>query len=179
MPARTRFLVPPVLAAAMFLAACGSDDGTIAAVSSTPAEATTSESGEADPCASTEGGPGTAVTVSERPFSPIQLDATSVEAGPTTFTVTNQGPGAHDLVVLGTDLAPNKLPLTDDGVAVDEKAAGVTLVGKTDFINVGCAASLTVDLEKGDYVLICNLSGPPGSPGHYESGMVSPTFTVT
>ncbi len=117
--------------------------------------------------------------MTERGFQPIELDTTSVKAGPTTFTVTNPvGFDAHELVVLRTDLAPNKLPLTDDRTQVDEKARGVTLIGKTDFINVGCAASVTLDLQKGDYVLICNLPGFPGGPGHYEEGMVAPPFTV-
>lgn len=179
MPARTHVFVPAVLAAALILVACGGDDGTTAAASS-PTQAPTEASDETDPCPSLEEGPGTAVAVNMPGFRSIEIDTTSVKAGPTTFTVTSpQGPAAHELVVLRTDLAPNKLPLTDDGTAADERAPGVVLLGKTDSSNTGCPTSLTLDLQKADYVLICNLPGPPGGMGHYETGMVAPPFTVT
>ncbi len=181
MPARSAFIAGLALAAAMLLAACSSDNGSTAAASSTAAQSTTSESSAPDPCASTAGGAGTAVAVTERGTgSPLmELDTTSVKQGATTFTVTKRGPGPHEHVVQRTDLAPDNLPLTDDGTQVNEKAPDLTLIGKTPFMNVGCATSITLDLPKGDYVLICNLPGLPGAPGHYQFGMVAPPFTVT
>jgi uncharacterized cupredoxin-like copper-binding protein len=160
----------------MLLVACSGGAATTSAATSTPPQATPGDSTGADRCAITEPGPGSAVAVGEG--APIRLDTTSVDAGPTTFTVTNDGLIGHELVVLRTDLAPNKLPLTDDGKVADERGPGVTRVGTTDLIDVGCAASLTLHLQTGTYVLICNLPGPPDSPGHYEGGMVAPPFTV-
>src|SRR6188472_2785200 len=45
----------------------------------------------------------------------IELGATTAPAGPVTFAVTNGGTTLHEFVVLRTDLAPDKLPLTADG----------------------------------------------------------------
>ena len=185
MTAHPRFIAGPAVAIAMLFVACSGDNTTTLA-SSTPAQATAYQSNQADPCASTEEATGTAVTVTERGVGTprVELDTTTVETGPTTFTVTNLGPGAHELVVLRTDLAPNKLPLTDDGTEANEKAPGVSLIGKTDLINSGCAASVTFDLQKGDYVLICNLPGLPSggsgtAEGHYEGVMFAGPFRVT
>jgi hypothetical protein len=185
MTAHPRFIAGPAVAIAMLFVACSGDNTTTLA-SSTPAQATAYQSNQADPCASTEEATGTAVTVTERGVGTprVELDTTTVETGPTTFTVTNLGPGAHELVVLRTDLAPNKLPLIDDGTEANERAPGVTLIGKSDLIQSGCAASVTFDLQKGDYVLICNLPGLPSggtgtAEGHYEGGMFARPFRVT
>ena len=65
---------------------------------------------------------------------------------------------------LQTDLAADQLP-TDDNGDVDEEGEGVTLVDEIEDIQGGSSESLTVNLDAGSYVLICNL------PGHYQQGM--------
>ena len=91
-------------------------------------------------------------------------DKDSVSAGTVAFAAKNTGATEHDLIVLKTDLAPNALVIKA-GI-VDEKASG-TLIGEIelDKLGRGESASMTLELEPGSYVLICNL------PAHYLRGM--------
>jgi uncharacterized cupredoxin-like copper-binding protein len=73
----------------------------------------------------------------------------------------------HNLVVVRSDLAPDRLP-TASGI-VDERR--VTFVGRTEELVPGSGARLSVTLAAGKYVLICNVIG------HYNSGQFA-AFTV-
>ena len=86
-----------------------------------------------------------------------------VRPGLVTFTVTNQGTIAHELVVLK---GSRKLVPSGAGT-VSEKDA----VGSVRDIAPGTSKSLTLNLEKGAYELVCNLSG------HFARGMHG-RFTV-
>jgi uncharacterized cupredoxin-like copper-binding protein len=98
----------------------------------------------------------------------IALDRTSVPAGPITFNVKNAGTVEHELVVLRTNLAQDKIPadLEEPG-KMDETGN----LGETGEVPVGTSKSFTVTLPAGSYVLICN------EVGHYAGGMHLP-FTV-
>lgn len=85
----------------------------------------------------------------------------TVKAGPTKIGIRNRGSQPHDLVVLRTDLAPDRLPY-DAGRA---KAGEPGLVGRSNELRAGGTAALTLTLEPGQYVLICNVAG------HYGLGM--------
>jgi cytochrome c oxidase subunit 2 len=87
--------------------------------------------------------------------------APTVAAGTVSFEVKNAGAVPHEFVVIQTDLAPDALPQVN--AAVDESK--VTIVGRTDLLNAGDTATLTVTLPPGKYVVICNV------PGHYALGM--------
>ena len=108
-------------------------------------------------------------------------EVASVGAGAVTFAIENIGPeDAHEFVVLKTDLAPDALPVDENG-AVTEDVDGITLIGEAEDIEVGGTASLDVDLTPGKYVLICNIlqTEPDGSlEAHYKVGMRTP-FEVT
>jgi uncharacterized cupredoxin-like copper-binding protein len=108
----------------------------------------------------TSAGGGTAVAATEKDFS-ISIDPTEVAAGEVTFTINNEGPSAHEFVVVQTDTAPGDLPVKDGLVEED----GITVVDEAEDIAPSTTATLTVDLEAGSYVIICNL------PGHYQQGM--------
>jgi uncharacterized cupredoxin-like copper-binding protein len=101
----------------------------------------------------------------------IAADPDSASAGDVTFDVTNDAEQTHEFVVFQTDLAPDQLP-TDEGGDVDEAGEGVALVDEIEDIEGGSTQSLTVNLDTGSYVLICNL------PGHYGQGMHA-GFTVS
>jgi uncharacterized cupredoxin-like copper-binding protein len=120
--------------------------------------------GQASPAPTTE-----EVSVTEEDFS-ISDSPGSAPAGEVRFNIRNEGPSTHELVVIRTDLLEAELP-TSKGV-VDEGAEGVEVATEEEDIAPDASASLTVDLEPGTYVLICNL------PGHYQAGMHA-TFTVT
>ena len=92
-----------------------------------------------------------AVTVADFSVTP---DPDSASAGDVTFDITNDAGQTHEFVVFKTDLAPDQLP-TDENGDVDE----------VEDIEGGSTKSLTVNLDAGSYVLICNL------PGHYAQGM--------
>ena len=139
---RALFALVAVLAIASV--ACSSDS------SSSPAGTT----------ATSPAGGGTAIAATEKDFS-IALDSTEVAAGEVTFTINNEGPSAHEFVVIATDTAPGDLPVKDGLVEED----GITVVDEAEDIAPSTTASLPIDLEAGSYVIICNL------PGHYEQGM--------
>jgi hypothetical protein len=97
-------------------------------------------------------------------------DTTSAPAGEVTFTVTNTGPDdVHEFVVVKTDLAPESLPTEANG-SVDEVGEGIEPVDEIEDIAVGSTQSVTVDLEAGSYVLMCNIYDEAEKEAHYQQG---------
>ncbi len=92
-----------------------------------------------------------------------------LSAGATTFVVSNSGVLTHEFVVFRTDLPADKLPMTADGVEVDEDA--LQAMGEVEDVLPGTTQEFTVTLEPGAYVAICNIEN------HYGYGMVT-TFMV-
>jgi uncharacterized cupredoxin-like copper-binding protein len=128
-------------------------------------------------CGGGESGGPVAITLQE--FA-VSADPASVPAGSVTFDVTNDGPDdVHEFVVIATDLGPTELPVDADG-AVEEGGEGMEVVDEIEDIPVGESPTLTVDLEAGNYVLICNIlqEEPNGTlEAHYAEGMRT-GFTV-
>lgn len=87
----------------------------------------------------------------------------TVRAGETKIGVRNRGSQPHDLVVLRTDLAPDKVPYDAGKAKADESG----LIARTKELRAGGTAAITAALEPGQYVLICNVAG------HYGLGMRS------
>jgi uncharacterized cupredoxin-like copper-binding protein len=115
------------------------------------------------------GGGGT-VGVTLQEFSVIPAEE-SVAAGEVTFEVENTGPeDVHEFVVIKTDLAPDALPTDENGV-VEEEGEGMEVIDEIEDIPVGETQSLTVDLEAGNYVLICNIWDEEEEEAHYAVGM--------
>lgn len=101
----------------------------------------------------------------------------SLSAGEITFNTTNAGEFPHELVVIRTDSAPDALPTAADG-GVDESQ--VNVVGRIDIFDPG-TTSVALDLDKGNYALICNIVIVPegGDPiSHWAFGMAT-GFTVS
>jgi hypothetical protein len=116
----------------------------------------------------------------------VEAESDSVPAGRVTFDVTN-GAGTHDLYVLRTDLPAGDLPEDEPGtltrrdpetgeletldllergpnlepdVEVDKpnlRAPEIDVLGSIEPMEAGEIDSLTLDLESGHYVLMCNL----------------------
>lgn len=97
----------------------------------------------------------------------ITVDRTSIAAGPVTFVVKNTGGMEHELVVIQTDVAQDKLATGDEAGKMDETGN----LGETGTMIAGGSNTFTVTLPTGHYVLICN------EVGHYTSGMHM-AFTV-
>lgn len=111
-------------------------------------------------------GDGTTVAVGLKEFA-IDLDRKDAPAGAATFKTTNKGTTPHELVVIKTDLAADRLAVKDRSV----DASGLTVLGAITELASARSASQTFELTAGKYVLICNL------PAHYQAGMRT-AFTV-
>jgi len=111
------------------------------------------------------GGP-TKIDVSLKTYT-ITPSATTAKAGEITFHITNDATDqTHEFVVFKTDLPEDQLPVNSEGV-VDEEAPGLTLIDEAEDIGPGVSKDLTVTLEPGNYVLVCNTA----LNQHYQHGM--------
>jgi uncharacterized cupredoxin-like copper-binding protein len=108
--------------------------------------------------------PGTPVNVRLQDFK-VQEDAAVVPAGTVSFRIHNQGPTTHQLLVVRTDHAPDKLPLQRDGLTVNEDAPGMDFLDEAQGLDIDDRKTLVLRLAPGQYVLYCNLEG------HYLGGM--------
>lgn len=123
------------------------------------------------------GGGGGTVDVTLQEFS-ISTDPTSGDAGEFTFEAMNEGPDdTHEFVVIKTDLGLTDLP-TDDTGAVDEDGEGIEVIGEIEDVEVGQSKSVTLTLDAGNYVLICNIYDEDEQEAHYQEGMRT-SFTVS
>jgi uncharacterized cupredoxin-like copper-binding protein len=120
---------------------------------------------------------GTSVQLTLQEWAVLPVPA-SAQAGPVTFQVTNSGPDdIHEFVVLKTDLDPGALP-TDANGAVTEEATGMEVIDEIEDIPVGQSRELTVTLDPGKYVLLCNIYSEDENESHYQLGMRT-AFDVT
>lgn len=117
----------------------------------------------------TSGGAGDGTVSATLKDFDLSLSTSTAPAGEVTFDITNDGPSVHEFVVFHTDLAADGLG-TEDGL-VDEDLDGLDLVDEAEDIEPDATTSLTVDLDPGAYVVLCNIQG------HYEAGMYS-AFTI-
>jgi uncharacterized cupredoxin-like copper-binding protein len=90
---------------------------------------------------------------------------TSAKAGKVTFSVTNAGKTEHELVVIRTTTKAADLSKNGKG-----KASEKGNVGEVE-LAAGASKTLTLNLKKGHYALICNVDM------HYMAGMHA-DFTV-
>jgi len=161
-----RVLRSTAVALSMFglLTACGSSGGG----SSSPAATTAAGGGGVTVPADTGGTP-VSVTAADQSDTAQTLTVapTSVKAGKVTFTFTNTGNRQHEMIVLKTDDAFDKLV-----VASDNKVSEDASVGEISETDAGKTVTKTFDLAAGNYVLVCNIEK------HYAQGMRS-AFTVT
>jgi len=109
----------------------------------------------------TDADTGPTVTATVKDFS-IAIDPTEIAGGEVTFSISNEGPSAHEFVVIESDDAPGDLPVEDGEVTED----GLDVIGEAEDIAPSTTADpLTLTLPAGQYVIICNVTG------HYEQGM--------
>jgi uncharacterized cupredoxin-like copper-binding protein len=107
---------------------------------------------------------GTPVNVRLEDFK-VQRDMAVVPAGTVSFRILNQGPTTHEVNVVRTDRAPDKLPLQRDGLTVNEDAPGIDFLDEAEGLDIDDRQTLVLGLAPGHYVLYCNLEG------HYLGGM--------
>jgi uncharacterized cupredoxin-like copper-binding protein len=95
----------------------------------------------------------------------VRGDVAVVPAGTVTFRIRNQGPTTHEVIVVRTDRAPDKLPLQSDGLTVNEEGRDIEFLDEAEGLDIDDRQTMVLDLAPGDYVLYCNLQG------HYLGGM--------
>ena len=177
---RSLALIGAVGVAATGVVACGSSSSSTSSAADTAAATATAGTATTGTAATGTTGTGTtgqkssneatattvAVTLGKPQAFSLVPDATTAKAGKVTFKVKNAGDMTHELVVLKTDTPAKDLPVKN-GVA-DETGN----IGETGDMAAGTSKSFTVTMEKGHYVLLCNIAG------HYQGGMYS-DFTVS
>jgi len=100
----------------------------------------------------------------------MDVSTAQVKAGTVTFNVANKSDGlVHEFVIAKSDKPVEALPYNESESEMTENA--VTVKNEIENIDPGKSGTLTVNLEPGTYVLLCN------KPGHFKAGMVH-TLTV-
>lgn len=97
-------------------------------------------------------------------------DQLQVKAGRIYFLARNSGPALpHEMVIVKSDLAVDMLPVVDGRVPEDK----VEVVDEIRPFTPNSSASLTANLQPGNYLLICNIAEPEGGQieSHYNLGM--------
>jgi uncharacterized cupredoxin-like copper-binding protein len=94
----------------------------------------------------------------------LQVDRTRLQPGKVTFEVTNRSQDQfHEMLVLRTDAAGQPLPYdAKDEKVIEENTQDL---GEVSDLDPGKGGTLTLDLQSGHYILICN------QPGHFMHGM--------
>ena len=102
----------------------------------------------------------------------LRTDRPSAPAGQVTFQVVNQSKSKeHEMLVVKTNAAsPSAFPYEAGADEVDLSKAQT--LGQVEDLEPGASGHLTVDLQPGAYLLICN------EPGHAHQGMWA-RFKVT
>ena len=166
------------------VAACGDDNATNTVTVTAPATGDTS---------TTAADKGKVVTVEVGESGStyfVKPDQATVDAGKVTFAVTNVGLLYHEFIVYSNvdGIAPGDLPVNEEDEAdlAEENIVGEALYATPPIVpsdkkpgdadhrirSEGWGAELTVDLEAGEYILLCNLSG------HYSGGKQYTAFTA-
>ena len=112
------------------------------------------------------------VTMKEWEFVP---SADSAPAGTITLEAVNEGKEVHELVLFKTELAPEALPVDEEG-AVDERGEGLELIDEVEDVKPGETKSFMVTLAPGNYVMACNVV--ENGERHFMNKMYK-AFTVT
>jgi uncharacterized cupredoxin-like copper-binding protein len=114
-----------------------------------------------------EAAPTDSQVVAEMTDYKITVNVPSAKAGKIKIGVRNLAAMEHSFEVIKTDLPQDKLPV--DGASAKAKEDGK--VGEIKSLPAGKSGALTLDLQPGKYVFICNVAG------HYQLGMHT-GFTV-
>lgn len=174
---RTRKVVIAILSFALLafaLSACGDDDAEDTGATATSGATAPVEKGEIINVELGEDG---------ADFF-VKSESASADAGTVTFAVTNVGKLYHEFIVYANKegVAATDLPV-EDGIAVLNED---DIIGEAEYAtppivpedkkpgdadhrirSEGWGAELTVDLEPGKYILLCNLDG------HYQTGQAT------
>jgi hypothetical protein len=105
----------------------------------------------------------------------IAPEKTRARPGTVVFKVNNAGEITHQFLVIRSDLPIAQLPRKPGEGGVDETQ--IDIIGRIDSIPAAESAEVTVPVETGKYVMICNLvsGGEPLPVGYVPAVRVTPT----
>ena len=109
---------------------------------------------------------GTAVNGIEKQWV-VGIDLDVVKAGPVTFTFKNIGTIPHEMLVVRTDLPVGGLPVDPTTRRFNEESPAWEVLDEISEYSPDEIDELTLDLEPGNYQLVCNIEG------HYKAGMAT------
>ena len=95
----------------------------------------------------------------------IDLSSSLHEAGTTTFNLQNVGTISHEFLVVRSDKSAAQLVASVDATTNRIDESQLNVVNEQPEYDPGVPGMVTVKLEPGHYVLMCNI------PGHYKAGM--------
>ncbi len=101
----------------------------------------------------------------------VEVSAAHAKAGDVKFTIKNDGTIPHEFIVVKTDFELGKIPLGTNN-RFDEEGEGLAVPGEISEWDPGTIGTVTLNLEAGNYQLLCNIEG------HYKNGMFT-KFTVS
>lgn len=193
----SRRLLPIGLAAGLALAACGGSSDSEGEAADTLAPTTTEQPAEptedftqvdedeetttteadqpaATAAAATTVAPGGGDEAAEGDVAVSMVEwsidaPTEYSAGEVTFVATNNGNFPHEFAVVRGD-GYESLPLADGGAIIEDELPAGALLDRTERMGAGSTQSLTVTMEPGNYVLVCNLGA--GANNHAGQGQV-------
>ena len=100
----------------------------------------------------------------------VVAEPQTVPAGEVSFVATNKSPDfVHEMILLKITDPTKPLPFVAADQKIDEDAAGH--LGEVSELDPGKSGTLTIKLDPGTYMLLCNVAG------HYMAGMWT-TITV-
>jgi uncharacterized cupredoxin-like copper-binding protein len=109
-----------------------------------------------------------AVTLADKGMESMRMDlsAMQVKAGNVIFNVTNTSQTlVHEFVVVKSDKPVESMLYNEDEKEIKEDALEV--VNEIEDIDPGKSGTLTITLQPGSYILLCNKAG------HFKAGMVN------
>ncbi|HEY3342015.1 MAG TPA: plastocyanin/azurin family copper-binding protein [Anaerolineae bacterium] len=166
-----RFLAVLVITSVLGLAltACAGAAASQLVITPTSKPAAASDTGAAPASALT---PTEVVTVDMTDFA-FKFTPSTIKAGVVKFVAKNDSPSVmHEIFLVKTDLAVDKLPIASDGSSVNEDSNLITKLGSVEDVDAGKSGEMTIKLEPGHYVYFCN------KPGHYKMGMAGDMTVV-
>lgn len=99
----------------------------------------------------------------------------TIDAGPTTFEVTNNGPQLHEMALVklaeGVTLEDAMAALTSTEPPPEGAAPPFEIVGADVPMSVGKTGYVTTDLTPGTYVMLCFVTDPESGAPHAALGM--------
>ena len=100
----------------------------------------------------------------------IELQQSSMAAGPISFDGTNNGTHPHEIVIV-KGVPSAQLPTASNGTVAEDQLPDGAVIGELEAFSPGRSCHAGFELASGTYTLFCNVVGDEGS--HFQKGMTT------